>query len=53
MINHENIAHFERLDMIPNNYEKSKHFFTYFLFFYISIDILPLGRYNEPVIYEK
>ena len=53
MINHENIAHFERLDMIPKNSEKCKHFFAYFLFFYISIDILPLGRYNEPDICEK
>ena len=33
MINHENTAHFERLDMIPNKYQKSKHFFTCFFVF--------------------
>ena len=33
MINHENIAHFERLDMIADKYEKSKRFFRLFFVF--------------------
>jgi len=53
MINHENTAHFERLDMIPNKFQKCKHFFTYFMFFLKSIDIIAADRYNDPIFFEK